>query len=59
MLLRYEYHTVQVEEPPPTDKKEEGKGDEQPADQPNGPKADGQQSQQQSSEKPSEPMDVD
>ncbi|XP_068228279.1 97 kDa heat shock protein isoform X2 [Palaemon carinicauda] len=44
-----------VEEPPPTDKK----GEKNESEQPNGPKAEDQQQQQQSSDKPSEPMDVD
>lgn len=49
-----------VEEPPPTEKKEGG--EKAADDQPNGPKADEPQQQQQqqpSTDKPSEPMDVD
>nr|AKB96224.1 heat shock protein [Cherax destructor] len=44
-----------VEEPPPAEKKE---GDKAEGEQPNGPKINGQE-QEQSNEKPTEPMDVD
>lgn len=39
--------------------KKEGEGENEPGDQPNGPKADEQLPQQEQPEKPTEPMDVD